>query len=69
MPIHILGSIAETTSIPATFIVYTTCLVGLLLIIKTALIEGRKCTWERDWAGKFLIVVVSNALDLVSDQS
>lgn len=59
MPIHILGSIAETTSISATSIVYTTCLIGLFLIIKTALIEGRKCTWERDWAGKFLIVVVS----------
>lgn len=59
MPIHILGALAETTSISTTLVVYTTCLVGLLLVLKTLWIEGRKCTWERDWAGKFLIVIVS----------
>lgn len=54
-----LGALAESTTISTSLVVYATLLVGLLLILKTLWIEGRKCTWERDWAGKFLLVVVS----------
>ncbi|KAJ9120388.1 hypothetical protein QFC24_005345 [Naganishia onofrii] len=57
MPLHFLGSIAETTSISLNTVFYSTCLLGLLLVFKTVWVEGRKCTWERDWAGKFLIIV------------
>ncbi|KAJ9114009.1 hypothetical protein QFC22_005827 [Naganishia vaughanmartiniae] len=57
MPLHFLGSIAETTSISLNTVFYCTCLVGLLLVFKTVWVEGRKCTWERDWAGKFLIII------------
>ncbi|KAJ9092362.1 hypothetical protein QFC21_006863 [Naganishia friedmannii] len=61
MPLHFLGSIAETTSISLNTVFYCTCLVGLLLVFKTVWVEGRKCTWERDWAGKFLIIIVSRS--------
>jgi hypothetical protein len=56
MPVHSAASLLTHTSIGSIIGVSTgvAALVGL-----KAWSGGRKCTWERDWAGKMILIIVS----------
>lgn len=56
MPVHSLASLLTHASVPS--VIGASSAVAVLVGVK-AWAGGRKCTWERDWAGKMILVVVS----------
>ncbi|WVR03121.1 hypothetical protein IAU60_000111 [Kwoniella sp. DSM 27419] len=54
MPVHSLATFFGDVS--ASQLVVGAFAFALIIAVKT-LVGGRKCTWERDWAGKMVLVV------------
>jgi hypothetical protein len=56
MVVHTAAQIVEYVSVP-TLIAGSVGAAGMWSVKAWA--GGRKCTWEREWAGKMIMVVVS----------
>jgi hypothetical protein len=59
--VHTAAQIVEYVSVP-TLIAGTVGAAGMWSVKAWA--GGRKCTWEREWAGKMIMVVVSQSTSL-----
>jgi hypothetical protein len=55
MPIHSLATLLDGVD-ASTIIVGAATLLGTVSL--KAWTGGRKCTWEREWAGKMILIVV-----------
>jgi hypothetical protein len=58
MPIHSLASYLSDAVEVSTVVSVVVGVAGLFAVNRWA--AGRKNTWERDWAGKMILVVVSS---------
>jgi hypothetical protein len=58
--VHTAAQIVEYVSVP-TLIAGTVGAAGMWSVKAWA--GGRKCTWEREWAGKMIMVVVSRVYE------
>jgi hypothetical protein len=56
MPIHSIATVLDDVEIST---VITAALTLLGIVSVKAWSGGRKCTWEREWAGKMILIVVS----------
>ena len=63
MPIHSVAKILDSASSSELFYGSITLLA---IYIARAWAGGRKCTWEREWAGKMIFVVVCLPCDFIS---
>lgn len=64
MPIHGIAALLEGR------VNYRYAVTGVIFVVLVAMLKawsgGRKNTWERDWAGKMILVIVSLGLGVAT---